>query len=441
MQELTPARRGLVSVRKSRIAALLVACAIAVGIAIPAYSKGLVLLGELVLLGMFFALVPTITRSRFLTTTWAVCLLWFLVQIISDWVHGTRIFSGVTLTGPTTALLATGLCWVYTKYRLSAAAILSAVGVGWIGLTVLAGDAIVSSNPWKYGFSTPVVVTALAFSQLRGVKRGTTVLLLLVLAGISLQFDSRFETGLLLVCALAMLITASSRKISKRGRWSVLVVVALGAAMYLAYPSVALSGLIGERAYLQQVLYESQGANFLLATRLEFPQMIYLVGQNPILGIGSHGHLSATEAYAALEWLNNNIAPLSGNAQDYLLNPTEGYPGYNSHSSAMGSALFAGILAIPFWVFLLVSTFRSLFRFTQGAILVPSVVLYMGGVTIWNSLFSPLTYASHVALAVMVFLCSVTLDPQAIKLSPLAGAKGETVHAKSCVPADSPHRL
>jgi hypothetical protein len=409
MEKLTDAHYAAALKLRSPLIPSVPICLLLAGIAIPAYNQGVVLGGEVVLLGLFAMLMPVIAKNRFLRTTWAVALLWCGAQLVSDWVHGTEMFSALTFAGPMSALLVTGLFWLHSEFQLSLQAIMATVGLGWVGLTLIAGTAMASANPWKYGLATPIIVTVIAFAYLWKLRRRSIVVLLLLLAGVSLIFDSRFITGMLLGCAVALMVAGEEGRVSKRGVGRLVILAAAGLALYLAYPSIALSGVIGQRAQLQQVLYDSQGSNFLLATRLEFPQMVFLVAQNPFLGIGSWGRLNVGDAYSALTFLNDHVAPLSPNTVDYLLNPTEGYPGYNSHSSAMASALFAGVLALPFWIFLFVSIIRSVIRFTRGQSVMPALLLYMGGLSLWDLFFSPLTTRSHVELAVMLFLAGATL--------------------------------
>jgi hypothetical protein len=419
---------------QSPLVAPLVLATLLVGVAIPLYNKGVILAVEALFLLISPVIIPTISSSRFLKMLWALSALWSASQIVSDIVHSTQMFSAPTFVGPSVALLASGLFWVHDNFRISVSAILIAVGLGWVCLELIAGQAMASSNPWKYGMSTPVVVTILAFAHARKFKRRSILVLLIVLAGISLRFDSRLETGLLLACAAGLFVVGKQNGVGSRGWWRLGLLAAAALGMYFAYPSIALSGLLGDRAYAQQVLYESQGSNFLLATRLEFPQMIYLVAQHPWLGIGSYAGLSTGEAFAALGFLNDYVAPLSQNAQQYLLNPSEGYPGYNTHSAAMGSVLFAGILALPFWIFLLWSILRSAWSFTKGRVIVPALLIYMCGLTSWDTFFSPLTTRSHVSLAVTVFLVGVNsawrkkdseiLDSKPVMLGPAADVKG-----------------
>lgn len=386
-----------------------VLAALLIGVAVPIYNKGVLLGADVLLLLIAPVILPTIVRSRFLKLLWAFAILWSASQVISDVVHGTQLFSAPTVMGPLIALLASGFFWVNDNFRIGIPEILLAVGMGWIGLELVAGQAMASNNPWKYGMATPIVVTVLAFAYARLFTTKTIVALLLILAGISFWFDSRFETGLLIACAAALIVVGKRTVIDRRGWWRLGLLAVAILAMYLVYPSVAISGVLGDRAYAQQVLYNSEGANFLLATRLEFPQMLYLVLQDPWLGIGSYAQLNAGDAFAALNFLNDHVVSLNPNALQYLLNPVEGYPGYNTHSAALGSVLFAGILALPFWIFLLWSVLRSARRFTQGNSVAPALLIYMSGLAVWDTFFSPLSTRSHVSLAVTLFLVGANL--------------------------------
>lgn len=394
--------------RRSLASKGLVLSLVLIGVAIPAYNKGTVLLAEVLFLSIFPVLFFALAKDGFLRIIWILAGAWSTAQVISDWTHGTEMFSAPTFAGLAAALLATALKWITTEFNISPPAILLTVGIGWTCLEIVTGETISSSNPWKYGLATPIVVTIIAFAYFRKFRVRSIVLLLLALAAASLLFDSRFETGLLAITAVSLIVSTRQEQIKKPMRLRIVLLIAAAFGLYLAYPSIALSGIIGDRALQQQLLYVSRGTNFLLGTRLEFPQMLFLVSQNPWLGIGSYAHISSGEAYAALGFLNSNVSPLNNNEVQYLLNPVEGYPGYNSHSSAMAAALFAGIWALPFWIFVIGGAITGIKRFLEGRAMAPALFVYMCGLTLWDAVFSPLSTRGHVSLAVTIFLLATT---------------------------------
>ena len=384
--------------------------ALSVGVAIPAYSRGALLAIEIPFVVLLPVLVHVLAKDAFLRLLWLVAALWSVAQIVSDLVHGTQLLSAPTLIGPTVALLVTGLYWIYRVLNVDATSVLVAVGMGWTVLELLVGDLSANGNPWKYSLATPVTVTVLAFAYNKRLSTRWILVALALLAGTSLYFDSRFQLALHLVCA-GLLIVSRRREELREGqrRRLLLLLIAGSGALYLAYPAVALTGAIGDRAYQQQVKYQAEGANYVLATRMEFPQMLYLVGQNPVLGIGSYGPLASDQAYGALEFVNVHVAPLSENDRSYLLSTAQGSPGYHPHTAAMSAALYAGVLAFPFWIFLFFQLFRALREITARNALAPALTIYVCGLAFWDALFSPLTNQSHVGLAVTLFLCLVLL--------------------------------
>lgn len=383
---------------------------IALGIAIPLVGNGrlLALHALLVLIGpvvLAFSL-----RHRGLRALWIVVALWSAAQLVSDLVHGLPIPSAVLLAGPTIAALASGLFWIHQRAPLSLPATLIAAGLGWIALEVIAGEAVASGNPWKFGFSTPVIVLALALAYRRRVNRHGIILLLIALAGVSLYFDSRTQTGLLLIAAAvvaALRVQSGQRKGSSR---PLIVLLIAAAVAYTAYPAAAVSGLLGDRAQQQQLTYTQQDANFLLATRLEMPQMAYLSVRHFGLGVGSYNAISDEEANAALEFLDKNVAPLSSAQQSYLVNYPAGSPGYNTHSQALTSVLFAGFLAIPFWVYLGALIWRALRRLASQAATMPALLVFLSALSVWDALFSPYATRSHITFAITIFVATAVLN-------------------------------
>lgn len=383
-------------------------------IAIPIAAGGKINLAEVAFLFLIFVILSTLRGHQFLRHLWVFALLWSGAQVVSNIVHDQGFVTAPVLAGPTVALLATGLYWMHLKLGISVPDILIAVGIGWVALEVVAGGALSSSNPWKYHLATPLAVAVLAFAYKRQWKRMTLVVLLFAFAAASRFYDSRVQTALFLVAAIALLLVTSDRVAQRKRSGKTLAFLLLGAvAVYLAYPSLAMSGYLGDRAYRQQVSYEAEDANFVLATRIEFPQVAYLVTQNPVLGIGSYAPVGRAESAASVNFVDDYISHVTPSDRNYLTRNSDGsWVGYRAHSSAMSSALYAGVLALPFWIFLLVRNARGVVRFARGQVVVPALFIYLCGLTTWDVFFSPLTNRTHMSIGVMMFLLAVVFQVQ-----------------------------
>lgn len=382
------------------------------GTAVPAYNNGVLVLLHLILIGILPVLAGLVIKDVSLIVLWCCAVTWSGAQLVSDMVHHLPVFSGPMAAGPSIALMVTGLVWARKVALLSFPAIVSAVGLGWLFLELLVREALSSDNPWKYGLATPVAVTVLSIAYWMHASKRSLQVLLVLLAATSLLFDSRFQTGLFLICAATLTFVSynegKSRRTGKRSVVLVLAILSVVTSVFFLYPAVALSGALGERAHQQQVTYDVDGSNFLLATRLELPHTFYLAMQNPLLGIGSHGQAATDDAVAALEFVDKNVAPLTPNSTAYLLGNADGYRGYNAHTAIMGSFLFAGFLAIPFWLLVMTTIIKGLRRLAKPNPVVPAVVLYMAGLTLWDTFFSPLTTRTHIGIALTLFVAGVS---------------------------------
>lgn len=384
---------------------------LAAGVALPAYGGGVLTVLHILFLSVLPVLWNTAAKDRTVAILWACSVGWALAQLLSDFIHNTEPFSGQMAAGPTIALMVTGLVWAHRRVGLTVPSILTAIGIGWICLEAIAGHAVASPNPWKYGFSSPIVLTVIGIAYWRKMSAVSVAALLSILAAISLYFDSRFSTGLLLVSAIALILMKITKSVKKNSALVLSGVLAV-VAIFAAYPAVALSGALGQRAQAQQVTYESQDSNFLLATRLELPHTFYLAIQNPILGIGAFGKSDVEDSMAALDFVNTYVAPLDVNSYNYLLGQHFGYPGYNAHTAIMGTFLFAGVLALPFWFFVIARSIHALKNLGNAGGHVPALVVYFAGLTLWDVFFSPLSTRSHVAFAVALFITCVSVADQ-----------------------------
>lgn len=405
-QSPTNRRRYLKQVRSAPPASFWILPILAAGIAVPVYNQGTLVLLDLLLFLIAPVLLGVVLKDRFLVSLWSVALLWSFAQVVSDLLHGGQLFSGVMMTGPLVALLTTGLFWAHRNGNLSIPLILLAAGVGWLVLELATGQALGSQNPWKYGLASPTVVAVLAFAYWRRSPRWVLGMILLGLAGVSLYFDSRFQTGLLLGCFVAIALFDAGARRRGRNLRRQLLVVALATGLFFGYPTVAMSGILGERAYAQQVVYDSNDANYLLASRIELPHTMFLAFQNPVFGIGSYGQVEGQQASQALEFVHNHITPMTFNTRNYLIGSDIGNVGYRAHTQVMSSILFAGVLALPFWVFVVFQIIRGIqgFRSTAAVVLV-----YLSGLTVWDVFFSPLIARSHIGLGITLFLVGATV--------------------------------
>lgn len=383
-----------------------VVAAVCAGIAVPLYSSGAVVLLHVLCIALLPVLMLFALKDRMLRVLWAVAALWAGGQLLSDFVHGTQLGSQPTLVAPAAALVATFMAWAVSSARVPASSLLLAGALGWVALEVLVGDAFVRGNGWKYGLALPVGLAVLAAGERFRFTTKTQVLVLLGLSGASVVSDARFATGVFLITAILIVLFRPLRNgEGRRSRWALAVAGAALLSVYLVYPAAAASGALGTRAYAQQVQYDDKGANFILATRLEMPQMLLLATRNLPLGVGANGAVSSTDVSDALQFVDQFVAPLSPLDVSYLTGSNQGGSGYKSHSAALASVLYAGVFAAPFWLFLIWKASGGLYRVGRGvhefgAGPLVFLTIFVG----WELLFSPLTNRMHVELALLLFI-------------------------------------
>jgi hypothetical protein len=377
-----------------------------IGIAIPvAGNLGVHLVHVLLIAASPFLLGYSLAH-RYLRFMWLVMGLWFGSQILADLMTSGSPSSLVTI-GPVVALTVSALHCLVFRYGVRPAFLMFSLGAGWT-LFVLQDlpQLLATGNPWKYGLSSPVVLLVVGFVSVVSSARLLVVFTLGALAALSFISDSRISTVVLALAALLCLISSSRAQ----SRTRVLAVIGFAAAalvaVYVLYPPLALAGMFGERALVEQQGFEQSGANFLLGARKEFLQALYLIANNPLTGIGGYSPVSPSQSWAAIDFIDRSVAPLNVNDIAYLLFAEAGL-GYHPHSQLLEAVLYAGIGSLPAWAFVVASAITLLVREVRGDAVMPGLQSYVALGVIWASLFSPFGTTTALSLSVALFLASL----------------------------------
>jgi O-antigen ligase len=264
------------------------------------------------------------------------------------------------------------------------------------------------SDLWKFGLASPVTILAvvLASSQPIWRRRFGPFVVLVVMAGVNVWLGARSVAGMCFLASIYTVVAAREEhpEASAQRRRSLslaLVVPVLGVVAVLVssyvYGSMAKSGVLGMAA---QVKYEFQSAgrySFLLGGRNEIVFSSLAIRESPILGHGSFASfpvlLQAEGAAQLVDWGYEYLLP--GEDQPDLL-PT--------HSGLFGAWVEAGILAVPFWLFLLVLLWRGCIRTMQrGDDLTPLRVFITIAVS-WDVLFSPFAADRRITVPLAILL-------------------------------------
>lgn len=381
---------------------------LAFGFAAPLYNSG-----QLVSIQLFFLVCsPGILALSFnmrgQRAIWSAAAFWLVGQALVNWDAGVGIISVPTIIGPLVVMTAYGLLWVHKRIGLTMQVIVVSMSIGWLGLELAVGHATSSTNPWKYGLGTPIIVLTLALlAFLHRARISSAATGASALAVVCLYFDSRIQAVLLiLVAGMLLIFKRSATRRKRRGRMAVLCIAV--ACAYSVYPAVADAGLVGQRAQEQQVEYDASNVNYLLATRLELPQMAYLAVANLPLGVGSYGQVPQSQALGSLDFVSSAVGELTPAQTNYLLSAETKTVGYVPHSAAMATILYGGVFAIPFWLYYSSILVRAIPRLIISLGPVPAPTLFMFGIALWDIFFSPLSDRTHISMALALFLALAT---------------------------------
>lgn len=260
------------------------------------------------------------------------------------------------------------------------------------------------SDLWKFGLAFPLTTLAalLACSQPIWRRRIGPFVVLVVMAGVNVRLGARSLAGVCFLASLYTLVATRDRDhATNTHRPSSLVVLVLGVVAMVVgsyfYGSMAKSGLLGEAA---QVKYEFQSTgrySLLLGGRNEIVFSSLAIRESPILGHGSYvGFPVLLQAAGA--------AQLADWGYEYLL-PSEDQPDLlPTHSGLFGAWVEAGILAVPFWVVLLVLLWRGCIRTMQRGDALTPLRVFIAIAVSWDVLFSPFGADRRITVPLAILL-------------------------------------
>lgn len=357
-------------------------------------------------------LAMSASTNRTLRRLWILTALWVVAQVASNIVHDAKMFTFQLVAGPVIAALATTLT-LLNRWSYSTPKLLMISSAGWSAFSVLAIGANAGRDYWKYALALPVGLLFLSIASLRNGSTRVTVLVLITLAGISYLRDDRFYQLLYLGTALIVAFKVGrtrdrSRTRSRGGRITVaLLAIVIGLGAFFAYPILARTGVLGQRAEQQQAAYDASGANFLIANRAELPQSLYIFVHHAALGVGADGALSGSDASAALQFDQSLGVGLDVNSVSYLLDSNGSQRGWATHSAAIDSGVQAGVLAIAFWIYVIWIALGALRNIRFRAPADAAILVVMVSSSVWNALFSPLVANVEIGVAITIFLAAV----------------------------------
>ena len=351
-----------------------------------------------------------------LKITYTLMLLWLAGQVFADvynqieYLNRLRgnaliIFFGLDLLGMSLLVM-----------RNDKRKIMYLVGltIGALAQVQLQPSPAAAEYPWKFGYATGCMEAALLISSYFYWRRKMLLaaLPLLLVCGVNLILNFRSPVLDLMVTMVLLFPViperlGAFRLLPRPGTMArilvqaVFVMLAGLAALNLVH-FVTRAGFIDEEAKRKNES-ESQGGNLLLGGRPEFAAGLHAAFDAPIIGHGSWAdEIKYMEILADLEVENTssdpNFARMLANSGDSVI-PT--------HSHIVGAWVFAGILGLVFWLYIILVVLRGIIRLTVSPPVMAPMYMWLLITMFWDICFSP--FASFRRL-IEAFLLVVIAD-------------------------------
>ena len=403
-----PATGGAqVPLARSRHNVGLLLLAVMLAAAAPVLPNKLLLI-DVVLLTALPLLAPTVFTDRRLMPLTLTTGAWALGLVIADIANETGPRIGQHLVASVGILLLTTALVRLSRndpdrLRLFIAAL--AIGLAASGLTTGEAGPTSAAYPdgppptprilWKYQLAEPVSIAVLALCDIRwrAGSRWPAFVALPVLAAADLFCDLR-SYAVATLCALLIAVIATMRRVRLRP----MTIVVLGGIPCVllvgGFFAAAKAGWLGERSLMQFRGDQANALTIMVNGRPEGLQALYLVSEKPY-GWGSKPEIDSVTFARSLTFINEHNVTVHANlAKDWLVKTN---PGQAAHSSALDTVVQAGLLALPFWVYLLfVGLRRALVAIWARA---GPLTAFWTVLIVWDTLFEPVVWPKHLLLA------------------------------------------
>ena len=280
-------------------------------------------------------------------------------------------------------LLATVGFLLWAREQLGSANVAIAFGVG-LFLRIDTSNSLFSSNPWKFGYSTPVTVLSLALLY-RWAGRRLELALLIVLSVACLFADSRSALGILMLAAAALAWQLRPRTHNRAGSATRVLLgssLALVAVYYLAQ-ALVLGGALGSVTQARSQAQVREAGSLIVGGRPELLASLHLIADNP-LGPGAGARPNLHEISVAKTAMSRiQYDPNNGYVERFMFGN-----GYSLHSVVGDLWAQWGLIGLLFVGFCVALVLR---RTSVGVALgtVPAITLYLAASLLWNVFFSP----------------------------------------------------
>jgi hypothetical protein len=293
------------------------------------------------------------------------------------------------------------LLWARTKVDTGTIALV--FGVGSLISAVL-GEGIGSGNPWKFALAVPVAMVVLAGAVLTR-SRVLQIMMLILLAGVSVIFDSRSYMATFLLAAVLLIWQLKPQRITRRGsaiRTAVLL-AAVGGAVYLLGTELLVGGVLGTEAQQRTVDQLETSGNLILGGRPELAAFLALLAYRP-LGFGFGVLLDlGTVNVAKAGMASAGYDPENGYVERFMFGS-----GVELHSVTGDLWSMTGIAGLALVIMIAVVVVITVIRRVADGT-ADGLFLFLACWTGWNLLFSPFLSAAPS----LILLLALSLAPRA----------------------------
>jgi hypothetical protein len=333
--------------------------------------------------------------------------LWLFGQVLTDLIRGTPstlLLKGWSLILFTTVHFAVMWLLVHTTRRLWLA--LWGTVLGLLLNYWVTPSAYAVGDPWKFGYGAALTLAVVLLANAISLPAAGCMFVLLGLGMVNVLQGFRSAGGVCLVAGAFVFlqwfrVSDRIRPITPARAVGVLVTLSVAATALLSgYSALASRGVLGER---EQTKYAAQTGQLgpLVGGRPDAVFAVVAIGQSPFLGHGSWAQRTAATDGPAIRFLNRERYTYR-----YPVITQESRNVIPTHSHLLGAWVVAGILGVPFWVWLLTICFRSLAAGSATPARTALIAL-LGAQLVWDCLFSP--FGADRRLTVPVLLISISL--------------------------------
>jgi hypothetical protein len=295
----------------------------------------------------------------------------------------------------------------------------SQIGI-WYGSGLIAGLLLkhliaLSTAGWKNGLAVAAGILGLALANRVRHRRIAEAVVLVLLAGLSIAFDSRSYFATFLLTLMVVIWQMRPQRLSRRAalQWTVALLAGLAVGIYYLGTTLLLNGYLGRSAQARSIEQIRTAGSLLLGGRPELGATLALFRNDPT-GFGTgvianmHDIMVAKTGLAALHYDPNN-----GYVDKYM------FGGQIELHSMLGDVWAAfGLVGLLFLAFVTYLVIRGLVRSIATRI-GSALLVFLCWWTLWNLMFSPLFSAAPSLLLVLGLVMPLRDGPGAADAPPV----------------------